>query len=168
MNGHLDRGAVEAILAERARVLARPIVELATAPTVDVVEFACGDGRYAIEAAHVHRLEPLGRITPLPGAPRHYSGITNLHGQLMPLVDPAALIGAPACSSPAFVLVIGMATPELGLVADELRDIRSVEHDQFARGVTADGTAIINAAAILADPRLVVAPADGPPKESTL
>jgi purine-binding chemotaxis protein CheW len=160
------RQQVDAALAERARLLARPIVELGVVPTVDLVEFSAGNAHYAIEAAFVHRLGHLGRVTTLPGAARHFAGITNLHGQLVPLVDLGMLLGAAPCASAAFVVVLGELRAEIGIVAETLLEIRALPLHALGtpapaprpivRRIISDGTAVIDGAALLADPRLVV------------
>ena len=157
------RKAIEAILAERARRLAQPAVAINIKPTVDVVAFGTGNDRFAVATAFVYRLERLERVTPLPGAARHFSGITNVHGQLVPLVDLGLLLGSRACESPAFAIVLGDARADIGLLAETLLDIRALPLDAFGarpaqqsivHHIISDGTAVIDAAALLADPRL--------------
>jgi len=159
------RQKIEATLAERARLLARPAVAIGVVPTVELVQFAAGDERYAIEAAFVHRLERLGAVTPLPGAARHFTGVTNFHGQLVPLVDLRVLLGATPCANAAFAVVLGEQRAEIGIVAEALLDMRALPRDAFGatalaprplvRRILSDGSAIIDGAALLADPRLV-------------
>jgi purine-binding chemotaxis protein CheW len=159
------RERVDAVLAERAHLLARRAVEISAAPTVELVEFAVANERYAIETAFVYRIERLGRITPLPGASRHFAGITNLHGQLVPLVDLGALLGGAHCSNAAFVVVLGELRAEIAILAEALLDLRTLPLDALGttapaprplvRYITPDGTAVIDGAAAIADPRLV-------------
>lgn len=160
-----DRAAIEAVLTERARLLARPTVEAGTVETIGLIAFSAGNERYAVEIGFVHRLEPCTRVTLLPGAPRYFAGITNLHGQLVPLVDLGVLLGAPACANAAFSVVLGNERAEIGLLADALLDIRTLPRDVFrkaasgprplVRHITFDGVAVIDGAAVIADPRLV-------------
>lgn len=173
-----DRAHIDAVLAERARLLAQPAAVPRTDRTVAVVAFAAAGERYAIETAHVTRLEPLERITPLPGAPPHFAGIANLHGQIVPLIDLGVLLGAAPCAQPTYAIALGGARTELGILADELLDLRALSWDEpgapapaprpIVRHITTDGTAVIDGAALLADPRLVAGEraADAPPEET--
>jgi purine-binding chemotaxis protein CheW len=171
------RRNVEAMLAERARLLARPAVTSTDVPMVELVAFRSGGERYAVETAFVHRLERSARITALPRAPRAFAGITNLHGQLLPVADLGLLLGAPACSDAAFVVVLGEARAEIGLVAETLLDLFSLPRDvlgmpgpaprPLVRHITTDGIALIDAAAVIADPRLIAAENAVPAHEET-
>jgi chemotaxis signal transduction protein len=159
------RQRVDAVLLERARLLARPAVATGVTQTVEFIRFGAGDERYAIEAACVWRLERLGSITPLPGAPRHFAGMTNLHGQLIPLVDVRVLLGATGTATPAFGLVLGVNRAEFAIVADTLFEMRAVPVDELGahaaahalvRHILPDGSAVIDGTALMADPRLVI------------
>jgi purine-binding chemotaxis protein CheW len=123
------RQQVDAVLTERARLLAQPIVEVSAVATVDLVQFSAGNERYAIEASFVRRLERLGSVTPLPGAPRHFTGITNLHGQLVPLIDLRVLLGAAPSGATTFAVVLGDARAEIGIVAETLLEMRTLPLD---------------------------------------
>jgi chemotaxis signal transduction protein len=171
-----DRTHIEAVLAERARVLAQPAAEIDRTATVEIVEFICGNERYAIESSYVYRMERMARVTPLPGAPRQFAGITNLHGRLIPLVELGALLGTPVCVNPTFILVLGERRAEIGLVVDEVRALRALPCDvlgtpaaaprALVRHITSDGTAVIDGAAVFADPRLFVGDADATHEEN--
>jgi purine-binding chemotaxis protein CheW len=149
-----DRAFTERILAERARMLAQPIVTEVAVPTIDLVQFSAGSERYAIAAPFVRRFERLGRITPLPGAARHFTGIINVHGVLLALIDLRVLLGGPPCTNAAFAIVIGKHRAEFALVAETLLEMRA-EPAGEQRNVLPDGTAVLNGDALIADPRLV-------------
>jgi purine-binding chemotaxis protein CheW len=164
----VTRTEIDAVLEARARILARPPAHEVAVPSAELVQFSAGNERYAFEAQFVHRLERVGRLTPLPGSARHVAGLTNIHGQLVPLIDLRVLLGAAPSTAAPFAVVLGDQRAELGIFADELGEIRIIPLDQFAasapqrtlvRQVLADGVAIIDAAALLADPRLVAATA---------
>lgn len=142
--GRTGREQVDEQLAERARAFARPQTDVAAAPALEAVAFGSGDARYAIATAYVLRIERLGRITPLPGAPPHFTGLLNLHGQLIPLVDLGVLYGGPACANPAFAVIVGGERPDIGIVTESIL------------GTHATGAHAVDAAALLADPRLTV------------
>jgi chemotaxis signal transduction protein len=158
------RRRIDAELTERARRLARPAVEVATVPTVDLVGFSTGNERFAVATEFVFRLERIERIAPLPDAERHFAGIANFHGQLVPLVDLGLLLGSAACENPAFAVVLGDARADVGLLAETLQDMNPEPLDAFGtpappprpvvHHITSDGVAVIDGAALLTDPRL--------------
>lgn len=158
------RRQIDAVLVERARRLARPAVEVAVRPTIDLVVFSTGNERFAVATEFVYRLERLERVMPLPDAARHFPGVTNLHGQIVPLVDLGLLLGSAPCANPAFAVVLGETRADIGLLAETLQDIRPEPLDAFGspapaprpvvHHITADGIAVVDGAALLADPRL--------------
>lgn len=172
-----DRPQIESVLAERARLLARPAVAVSTVPTVELVVFGAGNERYAIDAAFVHRVERCTHITPLPGAARHFAGIANLHGQIVPLLDLGVLLGSAACADPAFAVVLGKGRPDIAILAGVMLEMRQIPLDicgPAARGaraivshITADGIAVIDGAALITDPRLTDGENAGTPEENT-
>ena len=158
------RRQIDAVLVERARRLARPAIEIAVKPTIDLVVFSTGNERFAVAAELVYRLERLERVAPVPDAARHFAGITNFHGQFVPLVDLGLLLGSVPCANPAFAVVLGERRADIGLLAETLLDMPALPLDTFGspapaprplvHHITAGGVAVIDGAALLADPRL--------------
>ncbi|HYH22092.1 MAG TPA: chemotaxis protein CheW [Azospirillum sp.] len=52
--------------------------------------------RYALPIAEVGRTQPVGRWTPVPGAPAHLLGLINIGGRVLRLFDVDRLCGASA------------------------------------------------------------------------
>ena len=161
-----------AILRDRARHLARPPARGAVAEACDVLEFGLAGERYALEAARVLDVQPLRELAPLPGTPPFLRGIVNVHGALVGVVDLRKFFGLPerGIADLHRVVLLGDGARAIGLLADTVEgvialDLATVEsslptlggiREDFVRGVTADGLVVLDAGAILADPRLVV------------
>lgn len=56
------------------------------------VLFKAASQRYAVKALLVDEVTPLTRLSPLPGAPDYVSGIMNLRGEPVPVVDLTMLL----------------------------------------------------------------------------
>jgi len=70
----------------------------------NVIVFALGGARYAIELRWVREVIALGHITPLPMGPAVVSGVVNFHGAIVPVLELAELIPeAPPETRPARV-----------------------------------------------------------------
>jgi chemotaxis signal transduction protein len=151
------RERIEATLAERARAFARPALEPAASPSLEVVAFGSGDARYAIAAEFVQRIERIGRITRLPGAPAHFAGVTNIHGQLLPLIDLRRLLADSPTENAAYVVVLGKVRADIGVVAETVLEIHTLPRDSLA-----DGISVLDGAALLDDPRLTAGEATRP------
>jgi purine-binding chemotaxis protein CheW len=73
-----------------------------------------GADRYALELAGVHEVVRAPVLTPLPGAPRAALGVMNLRGDVVPVLDTAALLGVGRLAAAPFAVV---AAAEAGLAA---------------------------------------------------
>ena len=65
-----------------------------------------GDDRYALAAEHVREVAAAPRTTDLPGMPAWALGLVNLRGEVVPLLDTAALLGLGPLPSAAFAVVV--------------------------------------------------------------
>ena len=61
----------------------------------NVIVFTIGGVRYALELRWVREVVSLGFVTGVPTAPAALSGVCNLHGTILPVLDVAALLGHP-------------------------------------------------------------------------
>jgi purine-binding chemotaxis protein CheW len=61
----------------------------------NVIVFALGSARYAVELRWVREVVTLGFVTAVPTAPPALTGVCNLHGTILPVLDIAALLGMP-------------------------------------------------------------------------
>src|SRR5262245_35228075 len=79
--------AIQRILEERARALARSPETEPAGERIDLVVLTLGAERYGVDVHHVQEIRPLGALTPVPGAPPIWAGVVNLHGQLYPILN---------------------------------------------------------------------------------
>ena len=61
----------------------------------NVIVFAIGAVRYALELRWVREVVSLGFVTNVPSAPPALGGVCNLHGTILPVIDLGALLGGP-------------------------------------------------------------------------
>jgi chemotaxis signal transduction protein len=61
----------------------------------NVIVFTIGAVRYALELRWVREVVSLGFVTGVPTAPTAFSGVCNLHGSILPVLDVGALLGHP-------------------------------------------------------------------------
>ncbi len=67
----------------------------------NVIVFALGGSRYAIELRWVREVLTLGFVTPVPGAPPAIAGVFNLRGTVTPVIDLLAALAADESASEA-------------------------------------------------------------------
>jgi purine-binding chemotaxis protein CheW len=170
------------ILKARARELAKPAgSDLGGEKTLETIEFRLASETYAIEHAYVREVHPLKDLTPLPCTPAFVRGVVNLRGQIVPVIDFKKFFDLPdaGIADVHRVIIIQGLGIELGIEADAIVGMRSIPlgeitaslptltgvRAQYLRGVTNDQVVILDAAKILADPRIIVD--DGPPAAGT-
>jgi chemotaxis signal transduction protein len=61
----------------------------------NVIVFALGAARYAIELRWVREVVSLGFVTEVPTAPTAVAGVFNHHGAILPVLDLAVLLDEP-------------------------------------------------------------------------
>ena len=61
----------------------------------NVIVFALGSARFAVELRWVREVVTLGFVTGVPTAPPALGGLCNLHGTILPVLDVAALLDQP-------------------------------------------------------------------------
>ena len=115
-------------------------------------------------------------LTPIPGTPDVLTGVINMGGEILAVFDLGRLFGMPGVTrtEQSRVLVLGQDRDELGLLADAAREVRPLRIDAILeppgslegigrttlRGVTADALIVLDGAALLRDPRLVIDPGE--------
>ena len=78
-------------------------VTLCSAPVPElrnVIVFAIGSARYAVELRWVREVVTLGFVTAVPTAPPALGGLCNLHGAILPVLDVGALLDLPVGPPP--------------------------------------------------------------------
>ena len=167
-----DAAKVGAILAERARAFAQPVVERDETSFSELLTFRLAGREYAIETQHIHEVFIVHEITPVPGVPDFIVGICAFRGEIISVVDLRAFFGIPkrGLTDLNRVIVLSDETVTFGILADYITDIYVRPVDQFSPivpgttpipqryllGVTDGSVLVLDAAAILADPALVI------------
>src|SRR5690349_6354366 len=98
----LSAAEVRAILAERATKLARSYAQTSESVDRDVqlIAFGRGDHRYGVELRHLTEIRPLVDLTFVPGLPSFYAGVIQLRGEIVAVMDIAALFGDATVGAP--------------------------------------------------------------------
>lgn len=93
--------------------------------------FRAGGESYALSMECVREVERVSRVTPVPGAPEFVRGLVNLRGEILPLLDLAALFGQKA-EPPAPRLIVAQASsadPLVALLVEELNGLAPFHED---------------------------------------
>lgn len=157
----------EQLLAERAARLARPLEQAADSATVEVMTFdLCGEN-YALATEQLREVFAAREVTPLPCTPAWVSGILNVRGHILTVLDLAGLLGLQSLAEPETVLVLNGRQGDVALLAGDVTGVRvlpaaafefstALSNTPYVRGMTSDGLILLDARLLLDDQRLVV------------
>jgi chemotaxis signal transduction protein len=167
-----DPGEIRRILEERAEALAQSPDDEDVGEVVVLVIVGIGRERYGVPIEMVREITSLEAVTPLFATPPFWVGLTNLRGSLYAVLDLRRYLGIPGGAGgdePQLVLV-GAGTLTIGLRVDEVIEVRDVPASEIGPplaergadradihvGLTRDLVSVLDVAALLGDPSLVV------------
>lgn len=160
-----------ATLKARAQVLAHVPEETESAtPQLEIAEFRLGGETYACISSSIREVYPLKGLTPLPCTPPFILGMINVRGRILPVIDVKPLLGLSSPPAREFgkVVILHAEEMEVGLLVDTIVGVRviptSILHPPFPtltgsqtryiRGITSDGTTLLDAINLLTGSRL--------------
>ena len=89
----------------------------------DHVRVRVGRESYAFPIGSVLEVGAMDTPTPVPGAPRGVLGVWNLRGQVLPVLDLAALLGIEAPEAPSRVVVAEAGRRRAALAVGAITDV---------------------------------------------
>lgn len=162
---------IRAILAERAKVLARP-TDTQTSESLQVVVFNLANEKYGIATDHVREVQPVRELTLVPCAPRFVVGVINVRGTLYSVIDIRSFLGVAEkkIAETPQVILVNWAGLEIGILADDVKGAMSIPineikpplamqgatKEEFIQGVTKDMLILLNLPSLLGDERIIV------------
>jgi len=117
-----------------------------TALSTEFISFAIGGEQYGVDIMAVREIKGWSDITPLPKQPDYVRGVLNLRGTMVPIVDLRCRFGQGLTEPDPMhvIIVVQVDTTTVGLLADRVLDIISVEAStiqpvpQVSRSMRAD------------------------------
>jgi purine-binding chemotaxis protein CheW len=160
------------ILKERAKALAAQPEKTEQREQIQVVEFLLSHERYALESGYIREVYPLKEYTPVPCTPSFVLGIINVRGEILSILDIRKIFGLPELGLGDLnrVIVLNSGNMEFGVLADSIMGISNIStkelvgppptftglRREFLKGLIPGGAALLDAARILSDPKIVV------------
>ena len=107
--------------------------------------FSLGKEQFALPLLDIREVMGVPQIAPVPFAPSHYKGITNLRGQVISVIDLRPKLGIEPLNGPeTSVVICDMKSSLLGLVVDSVNMVASPEDSEISLPpATESGTAKI-------------------------
>lgn len=93
----------------------------------EALTFRLGAEEYAIDILHVQEIRSYERPTRIANAPAHLLGVTNLRGDIVPIVDLRIRFGLDAgYNSATVVVVLNIGRRTVGAVVDSVSDVQAL------------------------------------------
>jgi purine-binding chemotaxis protein CheW len=117
-----------------------------------------GGEEYGLPVDDVLEVADSGEIVPVPGAGSAMLGVRNLRGQVLPVVDLAAVLGLPRGTTPGRVVVVAEGGRAAGLGVDSVKGVESLpdggeeaDSPHLTGAALIDGTLVglVNVASVL-------------------
>jgi chemotaxis signal transduction protein len=100
---------------------------------------------YAIPVDEVREVGEPGQLTPVPGARAEVLGVSNLRGEVLPIIDLAALLGMRDAGGPERVVIVARDERSAGLAVGEVVDVGEVpEPSEEADSAYLSGAALFD------------------------
>jgi len=155
-------------LRERAQQYAKPQRQeqsFAEDAVYQVLVFALGDERYALDVTVVRGVRTRGHVTRVPGTPAFYRGVVNVRGQIISVLDLRFFFGlnAEVTERAQELVLVEAGELELGLLANHVEEVLTIPKAtvepiemKYARGVTAERLVILDIEFLFDDDRLII------------
>ena len=125
-----------------------------------VVAFTLGRDEYAVPITQVQEIIRYAEPRSMPGAPPGVEGVINLRGRIIPVMNLRNTLGAAGeLTDQAKIVVVRPAQETVGLVVDEVTEVRTIGADQLEAapaGASGMGADVVDCVAKLDDGRLLV------------
>jgi purine-binding chemotaxis protein CheW len=160
------------ILAQRAAVLAKELSPEVQDNTITILHFQLAYEQYAIETKFLREALFIKEIAILPLTPKFVVGVVNVHGEIVSALDIRKFFNLPGepINDLNRLLVLNDRDMTFGILVDRIRGIRTVNQStimkanmsltgiksEYIIGVTEENIVILNGAAILNDPDIII------------
>lgn len=168
-----DAKEIARVLKARAEALAREPGKPQSADAYqEVLEFFLAHERYGVELHHVREACPLESLTPLPCTPAFVLGIVNLRSEIISVLDIKKFFDLPekGLTDLNKVIVLQSGHMLFGILADTIVGVRRIAvaeiqqtptvragvPEKYLRGITPDGTVLLDAEKLLIDEKIIV------------
>jgi chemotaxis signal transduction protein len=101
---------------------------------VQLVTFLLGKEEYGIPIARIQEIDRLSKITQTPKAPKFVEGVTNLRGEVIPVLSTRTLFALEekASDDHTRVIIVDLGGAKTGLVVDSVKQVLSISKRNIA------------------------------------
>lgn len=156
-----------AVLRARAERIADAQDNAQEGEAISALAITIGSERYALPMEMLTAVHEDCSVVIVPGAPSFVAGIASIRGQILPVLDLAALLGVPGEPEKRALLVasnlersVALCAAAIGdainILSGTLQPVPTTLNGVYLQGVLPDGMALLNVDAILTHAALIV------------
>ena len=125
---------LESTTAKQDAKAAAKIESSATDHELQLVTFLLGKEEYGIPIASIQEIDRLSKITQTPKAPKFVEGVTNLRGEVIPVLSTRTLfaLDAKVSDDRTRVIIVDLGGAKTGLVVDSVKEVLSISSRNIA------------------------------------
>ena len=97
-----------------------------------IAVFTIAGEEFGIELDKIVEIIKPQKVTPIPKVPAFISGVINLRGTVIPVMDLRVRFSVKPSSSGHRILIAKMHGEKVGLIVDSVREIMNIEEEQIA------------------------------------
>jgi purine-binding chemotaxis protein CheW len=98
------------------------------------VTFRLADGEYGIPINEIQEIDRSSKMTRIPKAPEYVDGVTNLRGEVIPVINARKRFNLPLkeVDERTRVIIIDVAGTKTGLLVDSVREVLNLAESEIA------------------------------------
>jgi len=139
--------------------MTEPPTETASEPQRELITFRVAEQFFSVDIMAVREIRGWSAPTPLPQSPPYVTGVINLRGQILPIVDMAARLGLAPTQPTArhVIIVVSIEGRLVGVLVDAVCDIIALAPEalQPTPDLTGEAAASFVAGLITDEDRLI-------------
>lgn len=119
----------EELLRQRARQYAETDKDTrrhAVGETLTMITFTLNGEHYGLDVTRVQSVRPLPKVTRVPNAPPFFTGVANVRGAVVTLLDLSAFFGMGHAENVAELIIIEAGDLTLGLPVTRVMDVTTI------------------------------------------
>lgn len=165
---------IRTILEQRAHTLAQTPEDEIEQDLADFIIVTIGLEKFALEIVVIQEIQTLRGLTSVPGANDVWSGVVNLRGRLLPVLDMARTLGINPSrahyTETGRVVVVSVGPYHMGLLVEDVLGVQRIAKNEIkpslvdsgtqARemfsGITSDMISVLDLNALAHDPRVSI------------
>lgn len=138
----LDSQKLEALASEHGTAKAQPrkpsaakeIEGAAAEEELQIVTFLLGQEEYGIPIARIQEIDRLSKVTQTPKAPKFVEGVTNLRGEVIPVLSTRSLFALEhkTPDDRTRVIIVDLGGAKTGMVVDSVKEVMSISSRDIA------------------------------------